>query len=154
MSTEQKEETGLFEITKFVMKTLKLDDEGRVQVFFGKEKKKALKAIKTYNKKIDILNDNYKTALEALEEEIEDVEMELVYAKGNFDIERIKTNDGMKEYSEVYWKQITDVRIQLDKLSKSKIQLKDDLDIEIIKNKDGMKAHQFRIDFIKTKMKN
>ena len=148
-NNETQQEGLVFAITSRIMKALKIDDKGKIQKFFAKEKKSAEKNIKRFDKNIAKQNDDYQEALEEINENIEDAEQRFAEAVDAVDVESISNNNDMAEFSVKYWDNIADMQEALDDLKDAKADLAVTLKDEVTKLEDQKARYQNRLNIIK-----
>jgi predicted nucleic acid-binding Zn-ribbon protein len=86
-----------------IMRILKLDDAGKVQSFFDREKKKLSRDITTLNKNIENVKFNSERTLDEYREQLEDAEVALENAYAGVTLADIENNAKQEEFSFKYW---------------------------------------------------
>jgi len=130
--------TSKLGIVERIMKTLKLDDEGRVYSFFARETKKIERKIVAINQNKTVTEMEYKNNLIILKENLDDAKINLISAMEDVDVERIKTNADKDSFASLYWERVEMAERDVERVEKEiddlKTKYEDDikaLDIDI-----------------------
>lgn len=89
-----------------IMRILKLDDAGKIQSFFERERKKLNRDIVTLNKNIENTKFNSERTLDTYREQLEDAEDALDNAYADVKLSDIETNSSQETFSSKYWDNI------------------------------------------------
>lgn len=116
----QTQSTG---IVARIMRILKLDDAGKVQSFFDREKKKLSRDITTLNKNIENVKFNSERTLDEYREKLEDAEVALENAYAGVTLADIENNAKQEEFSGKYWYAID---VATEKVENIKKRIKDE----------------------------
>jgi len=85
---------------------LKLENSDIVSDFFQREIERCNNAIEDANSDMDILKNNHKRNIRIINRDIADIKRELNIAWKTIDVEAIKTNKGIDEYSNIFFSNI------------------------------------------------
>jgi hypothetical protein len=134
-----------------VVAILGLDDAGKMQKFFDKEKKDANREIKKVdtNKNIDKMN--HENELGDLQLKLEDAQDRHNDAKTAITPENVVNNEAMARFSESYWANIKRKKDEVTEIKEAIIELKEDFDVDNKENDKIIKSYKERISIIDEK---
>lgn len=90
-----------------ILAKLKMDDKGRIEKFLHSEIKKFNKFITQLKSNLAQIELTHTIELDALNDNIEDAASAVEEAYQNVDIERLKNNAEIANFSEEYWRNIS-----------------------------------------------
>jgi len=148
MSNATVKKVGLVER---VVAILGLDDAGKMQKFFNKEKKDAQREIKKVDTNKNISKMNYENSLEELNLRLEDAQERYDDAKVAIVPENVVNNDAMADFSRTYWGLIKSRKNEVSRIEEEIIELKEEFDVDNKDNDKIIKSYKERISIIDEK---
>jgi hypothetical protein len=138
--------TSKMGIVERIMRTLKLDDEGRVYSFFAREMKKIEREITTINQNITVAKMEYDNNMVNIKENLEDAKEALVAAMEDVDIEKIKTNADKDAFAINYWNKVEDAENHLEICEKAIETRTEKYNDEVDSLKEAIKIRKERLE--------
>jgi hypothetical protein len=138
--------TSKLGIVDRIMKTLKLDDEGRVYSFFAREMKKIEREITTINQNITVAKMEYDNNLVILKENLADAKDALLSAMENVDVDRIKSNSDKDSFATEYWHKVDIAEQEVEDCKKAIKELREKYDDEVDALNEEIKRRKTRIE--------
>lgn len=125
MAKEAVNPSSKYSLVRAIATLLKLGDEGKLESFFGKQRKNMTRDISKLDQQEKNLVFNYEAAVEELDEQIEDAQTAVDNAYMNVDVTAIGTNAEQDSYSNEYWSGIELAESRLDLLETKKEDLEE-----------------------------
>ena len=145
MTTKTKEKMSLVER---IMAALGLDDAGKIQKFFDREKKDCEKKIKSLETNKNVAKMNYENSLSALKDTLEDKLDAYDNAKLSVSPEDVNNNSEMDNFSSTYWGNLKSKLNQVKSVEKQIAKLEEDFNKEIEEIDSQIKEYKDRIEII------
>lgn len=131
-----------------VLAFLNLTEEGKVENFFGKQRKALEKDIKNLNKNLDTYEDQKTEALEELAEKLEDAKTKVEDAYIGIKPENVATNEAAASFADTYWGAVTRAEKTVERLEDDVLETTKDFNTQLESVKTQIAKKQERLDKI------
>jgi hypothetical protein len=147
MTTKSKS-TEKRSLVQRIMAVLGLDDAGKIQKFFDREKKSCEKKIKALETNKNVAKMNYENELASLHDELEDKQDSYEDAKLAITPEDVNTNSEMDYFSSTYWENLKSKLKEIELIEKKITKIEENYIKEIAELDSQIQEYKDRISII------